>query len=291
MHGAFDGSVDRNRKPADMCSRAVAATNASAMPLGPLPQGATASGSSSKGPAASGSNSKATPGPPSCSATGSGGGNGRPPLMFSDEKGHVIWGKVEVSSESQSLSASSSGSAEVGRQEQTVVLRDVDPEEETLQQQKLQRYHDQQLLSLQQQQERAGLSGRRSAEKLLASIASQGNVTFKPDESRSQESSGSVEGQLADRGSANLHSLDKDGQDEDLPDIDDRRARWSEGSELHHEGGCKPCAWVWKANGCINGTKCEFCHTCEFGQLKVKKKERQAMLKQRSRRHERYVAL
>mmetsp|Transcript_15520 Transcript_15520/g.27788 ORF Transcript_15520/g.27788 Transcript_15520/m.27788 type:complete len:202 (-) Transcript_15520:216-821(-) len=54
---------------------------------------------------------------------------------------------------------------------------------------------------------------------------------------------------------------------------------WSKGSRLHDLGQCRPCAWSWKPNGCSNGAECAFCHTCEMGALKLRKKERIANLK------------
>mmetsp|Transcript_23600 Transcript_23600/g.73519 ORF Transcript_23600/g.73519 Transcript_23600/m.73519 type:complete len:273 (+) Transcript_23600:46-864(+) len=46
----------------------------------------------------------------------------------------------------------------------------------------------------------------------------------------------------------------------------------SMGSAGHHLGLCKPCAFVFKG-GCTNGVNCTFCHLCEFGEKKRRKKE------------------
>eukprot|EP00931_Biecheleriopsis_adriatica_P103228 TRINITY_DN78093_c0_g1_i1.p1 TRINITY_DN78093_c0_g1~~TRINITY_DN78093_c0_g1_i1.p1 ORF type:complete len:228 (-),score=23.88 TRINITY_DN78093_c0_g1_i1:39-722(-) len=46
----------------------------------------------------------------------------------------------------------------------------------------------------------------------------------------------------------------------------------SKGSELHGTGACKPCAWVWKSPGCVNGADCDYCHLCSQDELKLRKK-------------------
>jgi len=48
------------------------------------------------------------------------------------------------------------------------------------------------------------------------------------------------------------------------------------GSEGHHAGRCRPCAFVWKEAGCGNGTECPFCHLCDAGERRRRKKERKA---------------
>lgn len=45
----------------------------------------------------------------------------------------------------------------------------------------------------------------------------------------------------------------------------------SEGSRVHDTGGCKPCAFVF-ADGCKSGRDCKFCHLCEPGEKKMRKK-------------------
>jgi len=52
----------------------------------------------------------------------------------------------------------------------------------------------------------------------------------------------------------------------------------SKGSALHPWGACKPCAFVFEA-GCANGSNCQFCHLCEPGEKKRRKKERRRMAK------------
>jgi len=44
------------------------------------------------------------------------------------------------------------------------------------------------------------------------------------------------------------------------------------GSTLHRWGVCKPCAFVFQS--CDNGVDCQFCHLCEPGERKRRKKER-----------------
>jgi len=45
------------------------------------------------------------------------------------------------------------------------------------------------------------------------------------------------------------------------------------GSNGHYLGKCKPCAFVFK-DGCSSGVACPFCHLCEPGEKKRRKKER-----------------
>jgi len=53
------------------------------------------------------------------------------------------------------------------------------------------------------------------------------------------------------------------------------------GSVLHRWGACKPCAFFQivtdDKGGCKNGVECTFCHLCEPGEKKRRKKERQAI--------------
>jgi len=51
------------------------------------------------------------------------------------------------------------------------------------------------------------------------------------------------------------------------------------GSIDHGRNGCKPCAWFHHPEGCRHGAGCEFCHICQDGELKKRKKEKQCMLK------------
>lgn len=54
------------------------------------------------------------------------------------------------------------------------------------------------------------------------------------------------------------------------------------GSILHHCGSCKPCAFYKLAGdkgGCKNQVDCEFCHLCDPGEKKRRRKERQVKKK------------
>eukprot|EP00439_Symbiodinium_sp_Y106_P073953 s1929_g14.t1 len=48
----------------------------------------------------------------------------------------------------------------------------------------------------------------------------------------------------------------------------------SAGSKFHGRGLCKPCAWLWKPQGCLNGTACLHCHLCPKSEVKSRKKLR-----------------
>lgn len=52
----------------------------------------------------------------------------------------------------------------------------------------------------------------------------------------------------------------------------------SHGSLLHGGGHCRPCAWFWKAGGCLNGEDCAHCHLCPEGEIKARKKAKQNMM-------------
>lgn len=51
------------------------------------------------------------------------------------------------------------------------------------------------------------------------------------------------------------------------------------GSLQHGTGTCRPCAWFWRAGGCENSATCIYCHLCPEGELKVRKKSKQAMIR------------
>eukprot|EP00933_Yihiella_yeosuensis_P038684 TRINITY_DN32612_c0_g1_i2.p1 TRINITY_DN32612_c0_g1~~TRINITY_DN32612_c0_g1_i2.p1 ORF type:complete len:229 (+),score=49.59 TRINITY_DN32612_c0_g1_i2:159-845(+) len=44
------------------------------------------------------------------------------------------------------------------------------------------------------------------------------------------------------------------------------------GSAGHEDGNCKPCAFLFK-DGCQSGHDCQFCHLCEEGEKRRRKKE------------------
>lgn len=51
------------------------------------------------------------------------------------------------------------------------------------------------------------------------------------------------------------------------------------GSTLHADGNCKPCAWFWKAGGCMNGKDCMHCHLCPKEELKARKKSKSTIMR------------
>jgi len=46
------------------------------------------------------------------------------------------------------------------------------------------------------------------------------------------------------------------------------------GSARHLAGKCRPCAFFSKPEGCDNGVNCSFCHLCDLGEKKRRRKER-----------------
>lgn len=53
----------------------------------------------------------------------------------------------------------------------------------------------------------------------------------------------------------------------------------STGSALHAPGKCRPCAWFWKPQGCQNGQACAHCHLCPEGELKERKRVKEAAMR------------
>mmetsp|Transcript_19474 Transcript_19474/g.51532 ORF Transcript_19474/g.51532 Transcript_19474/m.51532 type:complete len:343 (-) Transcript_19474:299-1327(-) len=45
------------------------------------------------------------------------------------------------------------------------------------------------------------------------------------------------------------------------------------------EPACQPCAWFYKTSGCNNGPACRRCHVCPEGELKTRKKQKIARLR------------
>jgi len=80
--------------------------------------------------------------------------------------------------------------------------------------------------------------------------------------------------------------------DEEEHDVDEPanevqfEGSWSVGSELHHIGECRPCAWNCRPGGCVQGASCTFCHLCEQGALRQRRKqlERYRKLDRQARR-------
>jgi len=65
-------------------------------------------------------------------------------------------------------------------------------------------------------------------------------------------------------------------EDRDGPDV----SFWSVGAELHQSGQCRPCAWFYKSKGCTHGSACNYCHVCPEGQVRGRRKEKDAQLRQ-----------
>jgi len=54
----------------------------------------------------------------------------------------------------------------------------------------------------------------------------------------------------------------------------------SVGSAMHDSGECKPCAFVWKPQGCQNGRDCFHCHMCPPGTIKSRRKLKFAQVRE-----------
>jgi len=54
----------------------------------------------------------------------------------------------------------------------------------------------------------------------------------------------------------------------------------SHGSALHGTGQCKPCAWFWKKSGCQNAKDCAHCHLCLAGEIRDRKRNKRAVMRQ-----------
>jgi len=53
----------------------------------------------------------------------------------------------------------------------------------------------------------------------------------------------------------------------------------SHGSLLHRMGRCRPCAWYHKADGCHNGASCCHCHLCPEGEIRNRRKAKEAAMR------------
>jgi hypothetical protein len=58
-----------------------------------------------------------------------------------------------------------------------------------------------------------------------------------------------------------------------------QRASFSSGAAGHFAGTCKPCAWNWKDAGCSKGAGCDFCHLCDEGAVKKRRRQKLARLR------------
>lgn len=64
--------------------------------------------------------------------------------------------------------------------------------------------------------------------------------------------------------------------------LEQRQPELSKGGQLHGSGNCKPCAWFWRPQGCVNSQECLHCHLCTAAELKIRKKAKRAAQKHRS---------
>jgi len=53
------------------------------------------------------------------------------------------------------------------------------------------------------------------------------------------------------------------------------------GSAGHNAGRCKPCAFIHTDKGCMQGVECRFCHRCEPGEKKRRRREKWERVRQR----------
>eukprot|EP00929_Paragymnodinium_shiwhaense_P099297 TRINITY_DN60903_c0_g1_i1.p1 TRINITY_DN60903_c0_g1~~TRINITY_DN60903_c0_g1_i1.p1 ORF type:complete len:599 (+),score=124.68 TRINITY_DN60903_c0_g1_i1:114-1910(+) len=65
----------------------------------------------------------------------------------------------------------------------------------------------------------------------------------------------------------------------------------SVGSAGHDKGDCRPCAHNWRPGGCAKGYSCTFCHMCEEGVLKQRKKDKISRIRADRRQKARQQAL
>jgi len=63
------------------------------------------------------------------------------------------------------------------------------------------------------------------------------------------------------------------------PPLSERRPAPSAGSVMHGTGRCNPCAHYWKERGCTLDADCDFCHLCEDGELRRRRKARYAVMR------------
>merc|ERR1711957_455656 len=60
--------------------------------------------------------------------------------------------------------------------------------------------------------------------------------------------------------------------------LETRQPEISAGSASHDCGECRPCAWFWRAQGCLNGKDCRHCHFCPQGSMKSRRKIKKAQV-------------
>merc|ERR1719171_656119 len=67
--------------------------------------------------------------------------------------------------------------------------------------------------------------------------------------------------------------------DDERHEAPNERIALSAGAAGHSEGTCKPCAWNWKPAGCSKGSECDFCHLCDEGAVRQRRRAKIARLR------------
>jgi len=120
------------------------------------------------------------------------------------------------------------------------------------------------------------------------------------------------EGEIKSRKKAKLATIratasEKDGKEDtgeepDSPSAESMQQRQSmtsmaseriatPGSTLHESGECRPCAWFYKTQGCLNGADCRHCHLCPEGEIKARKKSKVDMIRTASQQSDASTSL
>lgn len=72
--------------------------------------------------------------------------------------------------------------------------------------------------------------------------------------------------------------------------LEKREPEWSSGSQAHGTGECRPCAWYWREQGCLNAAECMHCHLCPRDAIKARRKARQCRKQEQKQQEERGCA-
>jgi len=108
---------------------------------------------------------------------------------------------------------------------------------------------------------------------LISSGLSSGQVTASPSTERDSAANDSRSASEKDEQEATTASLGPP------PGLKAPPNTPSHGSVLHTLGNCRPCAWFHKPTGCESGQECKYCHVCSDGELKSRKKNKQAAMR------------